>query len=60
MNFYRFYFTWRGDRCAGLIQADNIEEATLIFKENYGTDVFNLTIEKTDFHHGVCEVYYGG
>lgn len=62
MNFYRFYGYIYGDKVAGIVEANNPQEAKQALRRTY-RDYYlwkDITLEKVTLNeNGVCEVYYG-
>lgn len=62
MRFYRFYGYIQGEKVAGLVKANNKQEAKQFLKHTY--DDYNSwedkTLEQITFDDdNICEVYYG-
>ena len=63
-KWFRYYiYDNRGDRTAGIINADDEEEAIKIFKKYYRGMLrafIHWNIEEIKFEDGIKEIYYGG
>ena len=63
MNFYRFYGYIQGEKVAGLVRANSMNEAKQFLQNTYyDYDLWeDKTLEKVTFDNKnhICEVYYG-